>query len=82
LHIGQGPDGRIHHRLIIKEDGPDQLQVYTPSGYAAAPAEDPARLERLTPRGKRAWMAGSSLRVPAPRWLKPSLDPKARDEAQ
>jgi len=62
---GRGPDGRIHHRLLINEDGPDQLQVYTPSGYSApASAEDAAKLARLTARGKRAWMAGSSLRDP------------------
>jgi len=63
---GRGPDGRIHHRLLINEEGPDQLQVYTPSGYSApAPLDDAAKLAHLTPRGKRAWMAGSSLRDPA-----------------
>ncbi len=31
---GRGPDGRIHHRVIINEEGPDQFQVYTGSGYA------------------------------------------------
>lgn len=81
LHIGRGPDGRIHHRLVIKDEGPDQLQVFTPSGYAPVPADEAARLEtarleRLTPRGRRVWMAGSSLRVPGSRWLKPGLDPK------
>jgi hypothetical protein len=63
--IGRGPDGRIHHRLLINEEGPDQLQVYTPSGYSASSTEDPAKLEKLTPRGKRAWVAGSALRDPS-----------------
>jgi hypothetical protein len=63
--IGRGPDGRIHHRLLINEEGPDQLQVYTPSGYNTPSTEDGAKLEKLTPRGKRAWMAGSSLRDPS-----------------
>lgn len=35
LHIGRGPDGRVHHRYIFSEEGPDQLQSaapeYTPS---------------------------------------------------
>ena len=64
---GRGPDGRIHHRLLLNEEGPDQLQVYTPLGYAA-PAGDAAKLEQLTARGKRAWMAGSALRDPASYW--------------
>lgn len=65
LHLGRGPDGRIHVRYIVKEEGPDQMQVYTPSGYAnQKPAEDAAKLERLTPRGKKLWLSGSSLRDP------------------
>lgn len=30
LHIGRGPDGRIHHRYIFNESGPDQLQSAVP----------------------------------------------------
>jgi hypothetical protein len=72
---GRGPDGRIRHRLIINEDGPDQLQIYSGSGYAVpnATGEDAAKLARLTPRGKQAWMAGSYLRAPASYY---SLKPK------
>jgi len=64
---GRGPDGRIRHRLLINEDGPDQLQVYSGSGYAAPndTGEDAEKLAHLTPRGKQAWRAGSYLRVPA-----------------
>ena len=29
------PDGRIHHRLIINEEGPDQFQVATGTSFAA-----------------------------------------------
>lgn len=35
LHIGRGPDGRIHHRYIFNESGPDPLQ-------SAAPEYSPA----------------------------------------
>jgi hypothetical protein len=63
--IGRGPDGRIHHRLLLNEEGPDQLQVYTPSGYAPQSAEEAAKLGRLTERGRRSWESGSSLRDPA-----------------
>ncbi|MFM8330386.1 MAG: hypothetical protein ACKN9T_01725 [Candidatus Methylumidiphilus sp.] len=62
LHIGRGPDGRIHVRYLLKDEGPDQVQVYTPADEAEPSAEDPAKLERLTARGKRAWLAGSALR--------------------
>jgi hypothetical protein len=64
---GRGTDGRIRHRLIINEDGPDQLQVYSGLGYAVpnATGEDAAKLARLTHRGKQAWMAGAYLRAPA-----------------
>jgi hypothetical protein len=64
---GRGPDGRIRHRLIINEDGPDQLQIYSGSGYAVpnVAGEDAAKLARLTHRGKQAWMAGAYLRAPA-----------------
>lgn len=82
LHLGRGPDGRIHVRYLLKEDGPDQLQVESAEGYSA-PVADAAKLNRLTPHGKRVWMAGSSLRTPsAPRWVKPSLDPKIKDDDQ
>lgn len=74
LHLGRGPDGRIHVRYILKEEGPDQLQVDSPDGYT--PAEDAAKLDRLTPRGKQVWLSGSSLRPPRSRWLKKNLDPK------
>ena len=64
---GRGPDGRIHHRLIINEEGPDQLQVYTATGYAApaAASEDATKLARLTPRGREVWVAGAYLRNPS-----------------
>lgn len=67
LHIGHGPDGRIRVRYILKEDGPDQLQVYSGSGYSASTiAEDDVetaeKLAKLTPRGKKAWMAGRALK--------------------
>jgi hypothetical protein len=86
LHIGRGPDGRIHHRLVFKEDGPDQLQVFVPSGYGPTPSDEAgklqaARLERLTPRGKRLWMAGAASRLPSQR-LKPSAAVKIDEELQ
>lgn len=67
---GRGPDGRIHHRLLLNEDGPDQLQVYAGSGYAPAAPEaeakaDEAHWAKLTPRGRRSWLAGLALRGPA-----------------
>lgn len=70
-NIGRGPDGRIHHRLVINEQGPDQLQVYSGSGYAPATPdkqaqEDDAHWARLTPRGRQVWMSGKSLREPPP----------------
>ena len=63
----RGPDGRIRHRLQINENGPDQLQIYTRSGFSKPiePDEEALKMERLTARGKQAWMAGSYLRLPA-----------------
>lgn len=79
LHLGRGPDGRIHVRYIVKEEGPDQMQVYSAGNYAD-PAAEAAKLDRLTARGKQVWLSGSSLRTPpAPRWIKKSLDPKIKD---
>lgn len=73
--IGRGPDGRIRHRLVINDEGPDQLQVYSDSGYAPAPhgnaAQDEAHLARLTPRGRQVWMSGKFLREPPSPRLKP-----------
>jgi len=66
LHLGRGPDGRIHVRYIVKEDGPDQLQVQSPDGYSDSRSEqNAAKLNRLTPRGKQVWLSGSSLRDPS-----------------
>ena len=63
----RGPDGRVRHRLVINPNGPDQLQVYSNSGFAAPTEtdEDARKMERMTPRGKQAWLAGAYLRVPA-----------------
>jgi len=36
LHIGRGPDGRIYHRYVFGDSGPDQVQSAAP-GYAASP---------------------------------------------
>ena len=81
LHLGRGPDGRIHVRYILKEEGPDQLQVGSAEGYVpASPAEEAAKLDRLTPRGKQIWLSGSSLRPGhVSRWLNRNLDPKVKD---
>lgn len=64
---GQGPDGRIRHRLIINEEGQDQLQVYTGTGYAPhnLTEDDISKLARLTQRGRDTWMAGTHSRAPA-----------------
>ncbi len=40
------PDGRVHHRLIMNEEGPDQLQVDTGKGYAI-----PYTANSLKPKG-------------------------------
>jgi len=63
----RGADGRIRHRLVIHEDGPDQLQIDSGSGYSSPDVrkQDSAKLGRLTSRGKQAWLAGSYLRAPA-----------------
>lgn len=68
--IVRGPDGRIRVRYVLREDGPDQLQVYSGEGYSApVPLGDEGqaidKLARLTPRGKQVWMAGSALRAPS-----------------
>ena len=79
---GRGPDGRIHHRLVLNEEGPDQLQVYTPSGYGTPlSAEGTAKLERLTVRGKRAWISGSSLRDPDAYWAVKRAEQDGGDKA-
>ncbi len=70
--LGRGPDGRIRVRYVLREDGPDQLQVYSGSGYSApvslaGEGEAIDKLARLTPRGKQVWMAGSALRAPSAR---------------
>jgi hypothetical protein len=67
VHSGRGPDVRSRHLLVMNEDVPDQLHVYSGSGYAVpnAAGEDAAKLARLTHRGKQAWMAGAYLRAPA-----------------
>ncbi|MDD5037687.1 MAG: hypothetical protein PHE55_23400 [Methylococcaceae bacterium] len=50
LHIGRGADGRIHHRYVFNDEGPDQLQVYSGSGYAPAETFEDA----TKPAGERA----------------------------
>jgi hypothetical protein len=35
LHIGRGPDGRIHHRYVFSDSGPDRVQSLAPG---AAPS--------------------------------------------
>ncbi len=82
MPIGRGPDGRIRVRYVLKENGPDQLQVYSGSGYSTpAPlgggGETAGKLARLPPRGKQAWMAGSALRDPAA--SRPKRQKKGRD---
>jgi hypothetical protein len=59
LHIGRGADGRIHVKYVLKEDGPDQVQVYSGAQEENDEAET---LAKLTPRGQQAWMAGRTLK--------------------
>ena len=40
------PDGRIHHRLIINEEGPDQFQAITGTGYAVPNSIYPPKSKR------------------------------------
>ncbi len=69
---GRKANRRIRHRLVVNPAGPDQLQDETGRSYAdsSSSEEDASKLDRLTPRGKAAWMAGSSSRAPASYYLK------------
>ncbi len=69
---GRKANGRVRHRLVVNPAGPDQVQDETGRSYAESTAggEDDGKLDRLTPRGKAAWMAGSSSRAPASYYLK------------
>ncbi len=46
LHIGRGRDGRIHHRYVFNDSGPDQAQS-PPPGFYSLPVR---RSPQATPR--------------------------------